>query len=75
MTSWLPRIDLTQCIGCGECVVTCPNAALGIVSKKAVLTAPEACNYCADCEEICPTHAIALPYQICFNPSDNKKDQ
>jgi NAD-dependent dihydropyrimidine dehydrogenase PreA subunit len=30
----------------------------------AIITRPDLCSYCADCEDICPTEAISLPYQI-----------
>jgi len=39
-----------------------------MVQGRAAVVHPEACTYCAACEDICPTEAISLPYQICFSP-------
>jgi NAD-dependent dihydropyrimidine dehydrogenase PreA subunit len=69
---WMPQIDIDLCIGCGDCIVTCPTDALALgngtacpeLAEVAVLAEPDACNYCGECESICPVGAIALPYQI-----------
>lgn len=60
----LPMINPLRCTGCGLCVTRCPVGALAISNGKATLAHPSLCNYDAACEEICPTDAIALPYQI-----------
>ncbi|GAB4325687.1 MAG: hypothetical protein Kow00117_13300 [Phototrophicales bacterium] len=62
--NWYPRIDLSLCIGCGDCITTCPSGALGWQDDKAVLVYPHRCAYCAACELICPVYAIELPYLI-----------
>ena len=61
---WMPRIDRTRCIGCKQCVETCPMDALSQVDGKARLTRPEKCIYCLACEDICPQGAIELPFLI-----------
>jgi len=61
---WLPRIDPIRCMGCGDCIATCPTGALGWESGKAALVQPEFCLYCAVCEEFCPVSAIELPYLV-----------
>jgi NAD-dependent dihydropyrimidine dehydrogenase PreA subunit len=51
-------------------VEVCPTEALAMGDfpdrevKLAYVAGPEACNYCAYCEPICPTAAIELPYQL-----------
>lgn len=60
----LPEIDVTLCTGCGDCVVACKPGALGLLAGKAVLLHPERCEYDGQCEPICPTGAIQLPYLI-----------
>jgi NAD-dependent dihydropyrimidine dehydrogenase PreA subunit len=62
----LPVIDPDQCDGCGLCIRVCATGALGMVNGKAALVRPEACNYSNTCEDVCPTDAIALPYQVVF---------
>ncbi len=64
-----PLIDGTLCGGCGQCVASCPSAALALVDGQATLVDPEACGYCADCEDLCPEGAIGLPYEIEFDGS------
>jgi len=67
-SDWLPRIDRNLCIACGDCISACPVDALGTQSGKAALTKPGACTYCLACEDLCPTHAIELPFLIRFEP-------
>lgn len=60
----MPQIDQARCTGCGDCITQCPAYALGWLHGKAALLHPEACLYCATCEDICPVNAIALPFLI-----------
>lgn len=64
---FIPKIDATKCIGCELCVKLCPNHALGFRKNLAVVTNPEACDYAGVCQEICPTEAISLTYEIIFS--------
>ena len=66
ISDFLPKIDLTRCIGCELCVRVCPNDALAFINNMAVVSRPEACNYTGACQEICPTEAISLTYEIVF---------
>ncbi|MBN1887164.1 MAG: 4Fe-4S binding protein [Thermoflexales bacterium] len=70
MDKFLPLIDVVLCDGCGLCVTRCANQALGMVDGKAAVIDPERCNYDAACEAVCPTSAIALPYQVVFAASE-----
>jgi MinD superfamily P-loop ATPase len=65
-TTVLPRIDLSLCGGCGECVTGCPTKAVAMVEGRATIVKPEACSYCAECEGLCPKGAIACPFEIVF---------
>lgn len=60
----MPQINLTRCMGCGDCVTACPTGTLAIQADQAVLVAPETCMYCMVCEDVCPVAAIDLPSQI-----------
>ncbi len=61
---FVPEIDEALCIGCELCVKLCPGSVLGMVQDVAVVVAPEACTYTGICQEICPTEAISLTYEI-----------
>ena len=61
---FLPQIDVSKCMGCELCVKRCPNEALGFREDVAYVANPEACDYTGVCQEICPTEAIALTYEI-----------
>ncbi len=67
--TFLPLIDTTLCDGCGRCIARCPTGALAMADDKAILAHPALCNYDAVCEDACPIDAIALPYQVEFEPS------
>ena len=60
----LPRIDRDICTGCGDCVDVCHANALAIQELKAVIVAPGDCDYCTDCETVCPLSAIACPFEV-----------
>ncbi len=60
----LPRIDHDRCIGCGDCMDVCRANALAIQELKAVIGSPGDCDYCTDCEAVCPVSAIACPFEV-----------
>jgi 2-oxoglutarate ferredoxin oxidoreductase subunit delta len=65
MTSdFLPQIDTAKCTGCELCVKVCPKNVLAVIEQLPVVVNPEACDYRAACQEICPTGAISLTYEI-----------
>lgn len=57
-----PVIDTNKCIGSGACVKACPEQALGLVGRKAVLVQPEHCIGHGACEAACPVEAISLVF-------------
>lgn len=64
------------CIGLGDCVKICPQEAIVIKNRTAVVT--NLCIGCGKCIEICPLNIIRLvpkntkEYTICANISDDK---
>ena len=61
---FLPQIDSLRCIGCELCAKLCPNHALAMRDDVPIVVKPSACDYSAICQEICPTEAVSLPYEI-----------
>lgn len=57
-----PVIDTNKCIGSGACVKACPEHALGLVGRKAVLVQPDHCIGHGACESACPVEAISLVF-------------
>ncbi|MCS6293733.1 MAG: NAD(P)-binding domain-containing protein [Nitrospira sp.] len=57
-----PVIDTNKCIGSGACVKACPEHALGLVGRKAVLVQPDHCIGHGACEAACPVEAISLVF-------------
>ena len=63
---FLPQINSDNCIGCELCIRACPNQVLELINGVAATTNPDACTYRGVCQEICPTEAISLVYEIVF---------
>ncbi len=64
MSVVIPEIDLEKCIGSGNCVKHCSTNAIELAGSKAAIVRPENCNYCTDCEAVCPSGAIKCPFEI-----------
>ena len=52
------QIDLDKCVGCGDCVPTCPFGLLEIIDDKVQLK--EGCTLCGACQEACAYEAILI---------------
>ena len=48
-------IDERNCVGCGQCVVCCPEEALKVWG---ISTVDERCTECLICVDYCPVKAI-----------------
>jgi len=59
-----PDIDVSKCIGCGVCVTVCCNHSLILVDGRVQLIKIGECDWCGQCEAVCPTGAIGCPYEI-----------
>lgn len=61
---WCPRVDTDKCIGCGECLETCPNNvfAMNEQTGKVEVVNPDNCVVlCDKCARFCPQEAISFP--------------
>jgi len=60
----MPVIDPQKCDGCGLCVGVCHLNALVIVNNIITIIETVECDWCTDCELVCPTGAISCPFEI-----------
>lgn len=56
-----PRINKARCVGCGECVRSCPvhTITLDRERRRAVIH-PEKCIKCFCCQELCPKDGVKV---------------
>jgi ferredoxin len=46
------------------CVDICPEDVLSVEAGALVIANAGACTMCAECESICPEHAVSVYYHI-----------
>lgn len=56
---WIPVIDVLVCKGCGDCVTACPDEAIAISDKKALIDY-DRCTCCGVCNNICRHGALTI---------------
>ncbi len=61
---FLPKIDVPKCTGCELCIKMCPNNVLSLINNRPVIANSDICDYTAACQDICPTGAISLVFEI-----------
>ena len=59
-----PQIEIEKCDGCGLCVGVCARHTLALVNNVATLAEGAECDWCTQCEAVCPTGAISCPFEI-----------
>jgi NAD-dependent dihydropyrimidine dehydrogenase PreA subunit len=57
------RIDSKLCNGCGLCVKSCAEGAIGLVEGKARVLREDTCDGLGACLPVCPTGALTLQEQ------------
>ncbi len=60
----MPVVYKDKCNGCGLCVSVCYCNALILVGGVVIVVETEDCSWCTECEAVCPTGAIACPFEI-----------
>ncbi len=61
-----PKFDLTKCIGCGRCTISCKDAghsAIVLENDKPKMQ-PERCVGCQLCQLVCPAGAISTSKRV-----------
>lgn len=62
--TYIPKINLEKCIGCGICEKICPEMAIKMIENKDKKQKPKInydyCKGCGLCEKECPTKAIKM---------------
>lgn len=51
-------VNLSDCVGCGECQKVCFVDAIEIEGRKARVS--DQCRGCGRCVEACPNHAVKI---------------
>ncbi len=60
----MPLVNREKCNGCGLCIRVCSCSALVLVDNIITVTETEECDWCTQCEAVCPTGAINCPFEI-----------
>lgn len=55
----VPKLHVTECIGCGECARICPAKAITMKDRKPIIHR-ETCIRCFCCQEFCPKGAMKV---------------
>jgi len=53
------QIQRDLCVGCGICRNNCPQDAISIINRTAVIDIAK-CNGCGICIDVCPRGAISI---------------
>ncbi len=54
-----PKLDPSDCIGCGKCAQVCPSKAITMKDKKPFINR-KVCIHCFCCQEFCPQGAMKV---------------
>jgi len=74
----LPQLDEELCSRCGLCVSACPCSSVELEEDKVLFSCPEVCSGAVKqacscgclCEEVCPTGAISVSFEIVLDEGD-----
>ncbi len=53
-------LDQEKCVGCGMCLIVCPQAVLSMHNGSARIENRDQCMECGACSRNCPTEAVTV---------------
>ena len=53
-------LDQEKCVGCGMCLIVCPQAVFSMNNGHAGIENRDRCMECGACSRNCPTHAVTV---------------
>ncbi len=53
-------LDQEKCVGCGMCLMVCPQAVLSMHNGHARIENRDQCMECGACSQNCPTEAVTV---------------
>jgi len=59
-----PTFVPEKCNGCLLCVSVCSHGGFVVVDERVQMNVEADCDWCQDCELVCPTGAISFPFEV-----------
>ena len=59
-----PRFEQDKCNGCHLCVSVCMHGGFVLREGSVEMNIEAECDWCQDCELVCPTGAISFPFEV-----------
>jgi len=54
------KLEEEKCMGCGMCLLVCPQAVLSLTNGKIEIANRDACMECGACARNCPVDALSV---------------
>jgi MinD superfamily P-loop ATPase len=64
----MPRFEPEKCNGCLLCLSICVHGGFTLSGETIIINAEAECDYCQQCELVCPTGAISFPFDVVEEP-------
>jgi Fe-S-cluster-containing hydrogenase component 2 len=81
MDKSMPQLNEQLCNRCGLCIAACPCGSVELHEESVLFSCPEACTAAPKaacdcgcvCEEVCPTGAISVAFEIVLGEGEKPK--
>ena len=60
----MPTFDQEKCNRCLLCLSICLHGGFTLSGEAVVINDAADCDYCQQCELVCPTGAISFPFDV-----------